>query len=117
MIRRSHLFAMSNLGDNSVTAVTIGHDSHDSLSPSRARMCVIKNLTPTRIESSSSSVTNSHHIVTMSLSHIREKDVVTNAPTLLARFKQQLKKGPRLPRKQRAEFVMREARKQGLCSG
>jgi hypothetical protein len=77
MIKRSHFFAMSDFGDNSVTAVTIGQDCHHSLPPSRARMCVIKNLTSTRIESSSKSVTNSHHIVTMSLSHIRESDMVT----------------------------------------
>jgi hypothetical protein len=44
-------------------------------------------------------------------------DSLETRRTRLARFKRQLKKGPRLGRKQLAEFVMREARKQGLCSG
>jgi hypothetical protein len=105
---------MSSLGDNTVTPVTIVENCHLELSPSRARMCVIKNLTPTRIETCSSSVTKSHHIVTMSISHIREGGLVT-LPMRLAKFKRQLKRGPRLPRKMLAVYVIELARKRGLA--
>ena len=114
MIRSNHLFAMSSLGDKTVTAVTIVENCHSALSPSRARMCDIKNLTPTRRESSSKSVTNSHHVVTTSLSHIREKSLVTNFQRRLPQFKRSLKRGPKLGRKELALFVVDEAAKHGL---
>ena len=102
---------------------TSADSSKQKVSALRARMCVKEkgdrmNRTTCK-EGVSKCQQQCQQAQSVILTHTYEEAADTGQVmrTRLARFKRQLKRGPRMGRKALARFVVQEGRRQGLCSG